>query len=75
MEELIDSLLAISFLLNPILAVVFCLNLTSYLKKLTITKVLNTKGNIFWMCFASAFIVFTLTWMFAFIPQSGDFLE
>lgn len=69
MDELIDFLMAMSFLLNPILAVVFCLNLTSYLKKLITTKEQNTKGNIFWMCFASAFIVFTLTWMFAYIPQ------
>ena len=65
-EELIDFIMATSFLLNPILAIVFCLNLTSYLKKLIVTKETNTKGNILWMCIASAFIVFTITWMFAF---------
>gem|GEM_PF-2196396 len=64
MIHLIDLILVLSFMLNPIFAIVFCLNLTSYLKKLIVTKDVNTKYNIIWMCIASTYIVFTLTWMF-----------
>ncbi|MED3804520.1 hypothetical protein P4562_21730 [Lysinibacillus xylanilyticus] len=65
MVEFIDFVLATSFLLNPVFAIVFCLNLTGFIKKTVNNSEASTRSNIFWMCIAATFIIMTLTWMFS----------
>ncbi|QTD42085.1 hypothetical protein [Sporosarcina sp. Te-1] len=47
--------------LNPILAIVFCINLVSVMKK--IKREEETERNTFWMSVSFAYIVFSLTWI------------
>lgn len=67
MVEFIDFVVATSFLLNPVLAIVFCLNLTGFIKKTVNNSKASTKSNTIWMCIAATFIIMTFTWMFSMI--------
>lgn len=48
--------------LNPILAVVFCLNLVSLIKKVK-NDDKKTNSNTFWMSISFAYIVFSITFL------------
>ena len=45
--------------LNPVFAVVFCINLVSVIKKVKSDK--ETKWNTFWISVSFAYIVFSIT--------------
>ncbi|MCG3088745.1 hypothetical protein [Sporosarcina cyprini] len=47
------------FLLNPILAIVFCINLVAAMKK--VKREEDTARNTFWMSMSLGYIIFSLT--------------
>ena len=57
-----DGEVFLMFLLNPIFAMVFCLNLIGMVKRLHQGEEKVTK-NAFWLTFSGIFIVTTITWM------------
>lgn len=61
---MIDFIIAASFLLNPILALVFSLNLCIFIIRVSKNDYTKIKTNIVWICISSMYIIFTLTWMF-----------
>lgn len=61
MEYLIEA----GLFLNPILAIVFCLNLAAIIKKAKKDKYVDTSANTFWMTLSAVYITFSITWMFA----------
>lgn len=62
---MIDFLIATSFLVNPILALVFNLNLCSLIIKASKSEYQNIRANIIWISISCIYIITTLTWMFA----------
>lgn len=50
--------------LNPILAIVFCLNLVAIIKKTAKEKPADTSANTFWLTLSAVYIVFSISWMF-----------
>jgi len=63
-----ETLVLMGLFLNPILAVVFCLNLISIIKKSNQEKKVSTQKNTVWVTISFAYIIFSLTWSFAMIP-------
>lgn len=63
-----ETLVLMGLFLNPILAVVFCLNLISIIKKANQEKKVSTQKNTVWVTISFAYIIFSLTWSFAMIP-------
>ena len=63
-----EYLVVIGLFLNPILAVVFCLNLISIIKKANQEKKVSTQKNTVWVTISFAYIIFSLTWSFTMIP-------
>lgn len=61
---MIDFIIATSFLLNPLLAFVFSLNLCILIIRVSKDEYSKVKANIIWICISSVYIIFTLTWMF-----------
>ncbi|MBB4825957.1 hypothetical protein HNO89_003194 [Sporosarcina luteola] len=53
-----ETIALLGFVLNPILAIVFCINLVAVMKK--VKREEETQRNTFWMSVTSAFIVFSL---------------
>lgn len=65
-----ESIVVVGIFLNPILAVVFCLNLISIIKKANRDEKISTQKNTIWATISFAFIIVSLTWSFIFIPQA-----
>lgn len=63
-----ETLVFMGLFLNPILAVVFCLNLISIIKKSNQEKKVSTQENAVWVTISFAYIIFSLTWSFTMIP-------
>lgn len=63
-----EYLVVMGLFLNPILAVVFCLNLISIIKKANQEKKVSTQKNTVWVTISFAYIIFSLTWSFTMIP-------
>ena len=63
-----ETLVLMGLFLNPILAVVFCLNLISIINKANQEKKVSTQKNTVWVTISFAYIIFSLTWSFAMIP-------
>lgn len=63
-----EYLVIMGLFLNPILAVVFCLNLISIIKKANQEKKVSTQKNTMWATISFVYIVTCLTWSFLFIP-------
>lgn len=63
-----ETLVFMGLFLNPILAVVFCLNLISIIKKSNQEKKVSTQKNTVWVTISFAYIIFSLTWSFTMIP-------
>ncbi len=66
--DLMETLVFMGLFLNPILAVVFCLNLISIIKKSNQEKKVSTQENTVWVTISFAYIIFSLTWSFTMIP-------
>ncbi|GKW44583.1 hypothetical protein [Planococcus sp. NCCP-2050] len=60
-----EFLIQAGLFLNPILAIVFCLNLVAIIKKAKKDKYVDTSANTFWMTLSAVYITFSITWMFA----------
>ncbi|MFF2755848.1 hypothetical protein ACFVR1_19325 [Psychrobacillus sp. NPDC058041] len=60
-------ILQAAFILNPILAIVFCLNLVELIKKLSRDTDAHTSQNTMWMTISATYIIFSITWLFLFI--------
>lgn len=65
-----EYLVVMGFFLNPILAVVFCLNLISIIKKENQNEKISTQKNTIWATVSFVYIISSLTWSFLFIPHS-----
>lgn len=63
-----EYLVVMGLFLNPILAVVFCLNLISIIKKSNRNDKISTQKNTLWATISFVYIVASLTWSFVFIP-------
>jgi len=63
-----EYLIIMGLYLNPILAVVFCLNLISIIKKVNRDEKISTQKNTIWATFSFVYIITCLTWSFAAIP-------
>lgn len=63
-----EFIVIMGFFLNPIFAVVFCLNLISIIKKGNRDKKTSTEKNTMWATISFVYIVTCLTWSFLFIP-------
>jgi len=61
-----EFIMQTAFFLNPILAIVFCLNLVALIKKVISNSKTNTSKNTFWMTTSATYIVFSITWLFLF---------
>ena len=59
-----EFLIHAGLFLNPILAIVFCLNLVALIKKVGSHSNASTSINTFWMTIAATYIIFSITWMF-----------
>ena len=63
-----EFLVIMGLFLNPVLAVVFCLNLISIIKKSGGDEKKSTRENTLWVTISFAYIIFSLTWSFTMIP-------
>ncbi|MCJ1908434.1 hypothetical protein [Planococcus ruber] len=63
-----EYLVVMGLFLNPILAVVFCLNVISLIKKSSQDPKISTQKNTIWATISFVYIVASLTWSFAFLP-------
>nr|ABE02508.1 PCZ2.2 [Planococcus sp. ZOYM] len=63
-----EYLVVMGLFLNPILAIVFCLNLISIIKKANGDEKISTQKNTVWATISFVYIITSLTWSFAFIP-------
>ncbi len=54
---MLEILLLAAFYLNPILAIVFCLNLVAMIKKISADNKNNTSKNTFWLTISFMYIV------------------
>ncbi|OHX51848.1 hypothetical protein [Planococcus faecalis] len=63
-----ELIVVMGFYLNPIFAVIFCLNLISIIKKVERDEKINTQKNTIWATISFVYIITSLTWSFAFIP-------
>lgn len=63
-----ESIVVISIFLNPILAVIFCLNLISIIKKSNRDEKISTQKNTIWATIPFVYIITSLTWSFVFTP-------
>lgn len=63
-----ESIVVIGIFLNPILAVIFCLNLISIIKKGNQDEKISTQKNTIWATISFVYIITSLTWSFVFIP-------
>lgn len=63
-----EYLVFMGIFLNPILAVVFCLNLISIIKKANRDEKISTEKNTVWVTISFVYIITCLTWSFGFIP-------
>ena len=63
-----EYLVVMGLFLNPILAIVFCLNLISIIKKSNRNDKISTQKNTLWATISFVYIVASLTWSFVFIP-------
>lgn len=63
-----EYLIIMGLYLNPILAVVFCLNLISIIKKVNRDEKISTQKNTIWATFSFVYIITCLTWSFTAIP-------
>ncbi|QUG41673.1 hypothetical protein KD050_20830 [Psychrobacillus sp. INOP01] len=59
-----EFLIQAGLFLNPILAIVFCLNLVALIKKVSSDSNASTSKNTFWMTISATYIMFSITWMF-----------
>lgn len=62
---MIETLLILSFVLNPIFALFFILNLCSFIIKVSKKEYELLRKNIIFLCITFVYIIFTLTWQFA----------
>lgn len=60
-----EFLIQAGLFLNPIFAIVFCLNLVAIIKKAKNDKYVDTSANTFWLTLSAVYITFSITWMFA----------
>lgn len=67
---IIDVIIASAFVLNPLCAVLFSLNLCFFIIKISKNQYEHIKGNIILICISSLYIIFSLTWMFAALENS-----
>ncbi|CEG22758.1 hypothetical protein BN1080_01693 [Planococcus massiliensis] len=58
-----ENLILAGIYLNPILAIVFCLNLVAIIKKVIKEKHPDTSTNTFWMTVSAVYIIFSISWM------------
>ncbi|MFJ7935933.1 hypothetical protein [Sporosarcina sp. NPDC096371] len=56
-----EILMIAGFYLNPILAIVFCLNLVAIIKKISADNKSNTSKNTFWLTISFMYIVWSIT--------------
>ncbi|MFN7253458.1 MAG: hypothetical protein ACK4M9_22195 [Anaerobacillus sp.] len=56
-----EFLLYAAIFLNPILAIVFCLNLVEIIRKISAVNDAETAKNTFWMTISLVYIVGTIT--------------
>lgn len=63
-----ELVVVMGFYLNPIFAVIFCLNLISIIKKVERDEKKNTQKNTIWATISFVYIITSLTWSFLFIP-------
>lgn len=63
-----ESIVVVGIFLNPILAVIFCLNLISIIKKVNRDEKISTQKNTIWATISFVYIITSLTWSFVFIP-------
>ena len=62
---MIETLLVLSFALNPIFALIFILNLCSFIIKVSKKEYEQVRMNIIYLCVTFVFIIFAITWQFA----------
>ncbi|MCZ8541747.1 hypothetical protein SAMN05421670_0581 [Psychrobacillus psychrotolerans] len=62
-----ELLVQAGFFLNPILAIVFCLNLVALIKKVSSDSNAGTSKNTFWMTISATYIIFSITWLLMFL--------
>lgn len=62
---MIETLLVLSFALNPIFALIFILNLCSFIIKVSKKEYDQVRMNIIFLCVTFVFIIFAITWQFA----------
>ncbi|MBK3495333.1 hypothetical protein JFL43_10825 [Viridibacillus sp. YIM B01967] len=67
---IIDVIIAASFILNPLCALLFSLNLCFLIIKVSKNQYEHIKGNIILICISSSYIIFSLTWLFAALENS-----
>ena len=65
-----ESVVVAGLFLNPILAVVFCLNVISIIKKSNQDEKISTQKNTIWATISFVYIVSSLTWSFVYIPYA-----
>ncbi|MEK5038498.1 hypothetical protein [Sporosarcina sp. FSL K6-3457] len=56
-----EILIIAAFYLNPILAIVFCLNLVAIIKKMSADSKSDTSKNTFWLTISFMYIVWSIT--------------
>ena len=61
---MIEALLVLSFALNPIFALIFILNLCSFIIKVSKKEYEQVRMNIIYLCVTFVFIIFAITWQF-----------
>ncbi|KOS68124.1 hypothetical protein AEA09_05855 [Lysinibacillus contaminans] len=61
-----ETFMALGFFLNPIFAVVFCVNLVIIIQKLFKDSKANIDKNAIWLTISFTYIVTILTWMWGY---------
>lgn len=72
MIEVLETLVLLSFALNPIFALIFILNLCSFIIKVSKKEYEQVRINIIFLCITFVFIIFALTWQFARLAEYLD---
>ncbi|MEO4055081.1 hypothetical protein [Solibacillus sp. CAU 1738] len=67
---MLETILVLSFFLNPICALIFSLNLCFLILKAAKGDFDKVKINIISICISFVFIIFSLTWLFTKLPEA-----
>ncbi|EON70575.1 hypothetical protein H131_21072 [Lysinibacillus sphaericus OT4b.31] len=60
-----ETFIALGFFLNPIFAIVFCVNLVSIIRKLSKDSGAKMNRNAVWLTISFTYIVTILTWIWS----------